>query len=70
MFREVKQLTDAQDASDAPGMQIQELTLDHAGFPPSLNEILLTYNICQFKIYNVMIWYLYILQNGSHSKVS
>lgn len=30
----------------------------------------LTYSMCKFKGYNVMIWYLYILQNGHHNKVS
>ena len=33
-------------------------------------EILLTSNICKFKVYNVTIWYPYVLQNDYHNKVS
>ena len=38
--------------------------------PPSFTEMLMTYNICKFKAYDVLIWYMYVLWNHYHNKVS
>ena len=36
---------------------------------PSFMDILLTSNICKFKTYKVMFYYMYALQNDSYDKV-
>lgn len=39
-------------------------------FPPSFIGYNLHLTLCKFKIYDVMIWYMCILQYGYHNEVS
>ena len=46
------------------------MPINTMAFPPSFFEILLTYNIVQLKVQNMVIGYTYTLWSDYHSMVS